>query len=1191
MISIAPEIHSSRQVGAAFRAAPTEAAEIFRLLVDSVQDYAIFMLDISGRILTWNPGAERIKGYSVAEAIGLHFSVFYPPEDVAANKPATELKVAAAEGRAADEGWRVRKDGSRFWANAVITALRSETGELLGFTKVTRDLTEQRQAAEALRRSEERFRLLIEGVEDYAIYMLDPDGNVTTWNSGAKRIKGYEPHEIMGRSYAAFFTPEDVAARRPQLELATARETGHFEEEGWRVRKDGTRFWANVVLTALRDSKGELVGFAKVTRDLTARKQAEDVARELVREQAARGAAEEAEGRLRDERERYKALSRRLEVILEAIADGITVQDRSGAIIFANTAAAKLSGFESVEAFLSADPAQIIGRFDLLDEQGQPFDLRNLPGRRVFDGERIATASLRVRERASGREFWTAVRSSPVLNDDGRAELAVNVLHDVSLDRQREEHERHLANATATLSSSLDYEAMLRALASELVPGFADWCSIHLLDGSELKSVAVSHADPARLAQVREYEQRHPPDPKAARGVWHVLTTGQYELYPRISEEPVQERAWDEEQLRSLRELGARSVIIAPICVRNQVRGTISLVSAESGRRYQDADARLAEELGRRAGTAIDNARLYSAERRARQQVELIARAGESFSGTLDYDATLLNVVNIVLPVLGDFVFFDVVESGDVRRIAQAHDDPLADEWIKQTKWVSLPSSGEPLCALSSGSTGFHPHIDEAWFEHLPAGSEQLVLLRQLELRSLVTVPMKARGELLGSLTICFGKSGRNYTIEDVRLVEELARRASVAVVQARLFGEARAAAKAAAEAARVAEEASRVKDEFLATVSHELRTPLNAILGWSGLLREKGQNPDATRAFEVIYRNAQSQSKIIEDILDVSRIVTGKLRLELKPADLVLVVSDAIDVVRPSAAAKRIALSFEPPRESCLLVADPERLQQVVWNLLSNAVKFTNAGGTVDVIVGRDGSNLVVTIRDDGKGISEEFLPYVFDRFKQADSSTTRKIGGLGLGLAIVRHIVELHGGQVSAASAGLGKGATFTITLPVRAVAPSAPPPAEPHRAPSVTALSGAARLAGLKVLVVDDEADARDLLRKALLEAGAVVEIAGSSAEAYDLLLSFRPDVLVSDLGMPDEDGFELMRRIRALAPGLGGDLPSMALSAYARVEDRTKALAVGFTTHMSKPVNPNELLDAISNLARFGPRSPS
>lgn len=376
------------------------------------------------------------------------------------------------------------------------------------------------------------------------------------------------------------------------------------------------------------------------------------------------------------------------------------------------------------------------------------------------------------------------------------------------------------------------------------------------------------------------------------------------------------------------------------------------------------------------------------------------------------------------------------------------------------------------------------------------------------------------------------------------------------------------------------AEEANRLKDEFLAVLSHELRTPLNAILGWARMLRAgmlKGE--DVGRALETIERNAQAQSQLIEDLLDVSRIVSGKLRLEMRTVDIADVVSEAIDTVQPTADARGVILtsSIAPAGP---VSGDAQRLQQVVWNLLSNSIKFTPRGGSVNVRVENAPAGVRIVVNDTGQGIDADLLPYVFDRFRQGASSPGKaRRTGLGLGLAIVRHLVEAHGGSISAASEGLGSGATFTVELPVMVGA------LETVHAPDTYAqrLQTTLTLDGTSVVVVDDEPDARELLLVALRQYGADVRIAASAEEAEAMLEERCPDVLVSDIEMPDVNGYDLIRRVRRSERAELRRLPAVALTAYARTEDRMKALLAGFQTHVPKPVEPAELVTVIASLA--------
>jgi PAS domain S-box-containing protein len=383
------------------------------------------------------------------------------------------------------------------------------------------------------------------------------------------------------------------------------------------------------------------------------------------------------------------------------------------------------------------------------------------------------------------------------------------------------------------------------------------------------------------------------------------------------------------------------------------------------------------------------------------------------------------------------------------------------------------------------------------------------------------------------------------------------------------------------------AERASHLKDEFLATLSHELRTPLNAILGWTRILSESREEEDLAEGLQTIERNARAQTVIIEDLLDMSRIISGKVRLEVKQIDLASIVHAAVDTTKPAADAKGVRVEMALDLPSGPMSGDGNRLQQVFWNLLTNAIKFTPRGGEVRVSIARVDSHVEVRVADTGEGIAPEFLPHVFDRFRQADASTTRRHGGLGLGLSIVKQLVELHGGSVRVSSGGLGQGAAFIVALPVAALyreSEAGSDRREPAAAPKLGELSSIhGRIRGLRVLVVDDEPDARALIKRLLEGCHASVTTAASAEEAMRLLQDGKFDLLISDIGMPGEDGYSLIRRVRALGPERGGETPAIALTAYARGEDRVKAMTAGFQHHIVKPVEAGELITVIAALS--------
>jgi signal transduction histidine kinase/response regulator RpfG family c-di-GMP phosphodiesterase len=472
--------------------------------------------------------------------------------------------------------------------------------------------------------------------------------------------------------------------------------------------------------------------------------------------------------------------------------------------------------------------------------------------------------------------------------------------------------------------------------------------------------------------------------------------------------------------------------------------------------------------------------------------------------------------------------------------------------------------------------------------------------------QSFLGTPIFFSAQVCGWLYVT-GKIGADeFSESDERLAVTLATQVAVAYENARLYAEAqrhtielqqevadrklaeeeRARMLIREQAARAeAEQANRTKDEFLATLSHELRTPLTAILGWSHLLQTKSLDQEnMDRALETIERNARSQSQLIDDLLDVSRIITGKLRIDMRPVELVPIIEAAIDSMRPTAQAKSIKFEVTCDKTASHVSGDSSRLQQVVWNLFSNAVKFTPEGGRVNVCLERSGEHAQIAISDTGQGIDPRFLPFIFDRFRQADGSTTRKYGGLGLGLAIVRHLVELHGGTINVHSEGVDRGATFTVLLPLETDDGELD---SGTRLLSIESADGdhsihcAPVLDGLRILLVDDEADTRELIAAVLTQCGAEVMSVGSAAEALTTLQVWMADLIISDIGMPEEDGYSLIRKVRQLGDEYSR-IRAVALTAYAGIEDQTRALSAGFQMHIAKPVEPDELVTKIANV---------
>ncbi|HEX8559694.1 MAG TPA: ATP-binding protein [Pyrinomonadaceae bacterium] len=910
-----------------------------------------------------------------------------------------------------------------------------EGGRLLRVWGTQRDATATKEAQDEMRRSEERYRSLLENANDI-IYSHDLSGNYLTINRAGAEATGYTREEILGGlNIAQVVAPEhlELAKRMTALKLADPESTTIYEVDI--IARDGRRLTLEVSTRIAYDRGGRPVAVEGIARDVTERVRASAERERLL--QSAREARSRAEEALRERR----GVEERLRALVEA--------------------SASLLGSPETEAVL---PAVV--------------DL----SRSLIKADAYAVWRYRPRESA-----WVVVASSGL----------------------SEEYAGERIEAPAGVS---------------LLP--------------EAPLVVEDVFD----------------DP---------LLAGRREVYRRE---------------------GVRSMLTLPLRAHGEPLGTLVFHHREP-RRFAETDVVVASALANLAASALRTAELYDEQRRLRGEAQtaerratFLAEATTLLTSSLDYEKTLEAVAHAAVPWVADWCAVDVVgEDGGVRRLAVAHVDPAKVEWARglAERYPYDPEAPHGLPAvLRTAASELYEEVPDELLAAAARDEEHLRIMRELGFTSVMVVPLTARGRAVGAITFVTAESGRRYGAEDLAFAEDLARRASLAVENARLY--------------RQAQDANRIKDEFLATLSHELRTPLTAILGWASMLLAGGFDAGATRrAVETIERNARAQRQIVEDVLDVSRIITGKLRLDLRPVEARGVLQEAVETVRPAAEAKGVYLSTLLSAEAGEISADPDRLRQVMWNLLSNAVKFTPRGGRVEVELRREGERAVVRVGDTGQGIAPEFLPHVFDRFRQADMGTTRQHGGLGLGLSIVRHLVELHGGEVTAESEGLGRGSTFTLRLPLR----DAPRQEARSQAPRASAAPGAAggvaaapSLAGTRVLLVEDEEDARTMLKTLLEGCGARVHAAGSAAEAWASLEGAGCDVLVSDIGMPTEDGYSLIGRVRERDARRGARTPSVALTAYAREEDRARSLSAGFDAHLAKPVEPAELLAVVAELAR-------
>ncbi len=998
----------------------------------------------------------------------------------------------------------------------------------------------------AARESDERLRFALDAAQ-MGTWDWNLESNTVAWSDNVERIHGLPPGSFDGtlESYERTIHPDDRERVSASIKRALAEGVPH-DVEYRIVGPDGMVRWIEGKGRVEYDADGRPRRMTGVCMNTTPRKAAE-IARVQVLEDSARAA-------------------QHLAAIVESSDDAIVSKDLNGTIQSWNRGAARMFGF--TEAEVIGRSITIIVPEDRLSEEEEILA-------RVRAG--VASEMETIRQHKSGRRIDISLKVSPVRDQSGRVVGASKIARDISARKQAEADRaelhrrlRMLVEASTSLLESPKTESVQFAsveLAKRLLvaDAYAVWVSDpqrpawHIVESEGLSSAFANRAIDA---------YRGKPTP---RGVLFR----EPRAIEDVGAEPMLEEQW-----AAYREEGIRSMLVCPMRLGTDRAGTL-VFYYRTRHAFSDIDIQASQALANLAAAALTTADLYEQQTAqkneaeyARRQAAFLADATTILSESLDYGQTLGAVARLAVPEIADWCAVDIIDpTGTLQRLAVAHVDQVKVA-LAQALHDRYPTDpdvpGGVHQVIRTGRPTMMGEIPPGLITAAARDDEHRQLLSQLNVTSYMCVPLTSTSGTLGAMTFAFGESGRRYTERDLAFAQDVAARAALAIENAFAY--------------RRSNEANRLKDEFLATLSHELRTPLNAILGYAQMLNMGMLDGDRqTNAVSVLTRNAESLRQIIDDVLDVSRITSGKLRLSMRSVELPEILENAIATVRPAADAKGVAMELSVAPSIPPVWGDPDRLQQVVWNLLSNAVKFTPGGGHVQLRLERNASGVRIIVTDDGRGIEPTFLPHIFERFRQADSRFSREHGGLGLGLAIVRELIELHGGTVSASSAGLGRGATFEIRLPTvmsqgaTVAGPrhgAASPAAEQPRLPE--------RLQGVHVLAVDDEEDALGLLRVILESAGAEVTTAGSAEQAIELLERNRFDALIADIGMPRIDGLELIRRVRQALPEPVNRIPAAALTAYARSEDRTTALANGFQLHIAKPVNPAALVLAVSSL---------
>lgn len=1021
------------------------------------------------------------------------------------------------------------------------------------------DITERKELEITLRQQQDFLTVLLDNVQA-GIVACDAEGKLQLFNKKAQSLHGLSEEPLFPEQWAEHY---DLYLPDGQTLMETADIPLFRALQGQQVDnlemiimpKQGLTRILTANGQAIVNLHGEKQGAVVVMHDITERKQAEEA--------------------LRKTEQLYRSVVNNIKEVIFQI-------DTVGLWTFLNPAWTEITGFSVDES---------IGTHFLTyvhpDDRQHHLELLQSLMQRQKDE---CNHEIRYLTKTGGLR-WIEVFARLNLEDNGTILGTSGTLIDITERKQSEEkrvqlareqvaraaaeaaHQQSafLAEISAVLSSSLDYEQTLQSVANLVVPHFADWCCVDLLNHNRtISRVAVAHADAEKVRLGREVIKLYPRYLDDGYGISQVMKTGQSQIIEKITDEQLAATIQDPKYLRILRELSLKSCIIVPLKARERVFGSISFIFTDSNRHYSRNDLTLAEDLARRSANAIDNAYLYQEAQQARQAAEKSADRTarlQTVTAALSESLTPLQVAEVIveqsMAVLAATSAMVVLVSKDRKELEIVKSVGFNADLIESWQKFSI-NSATPLAEAirteapvwletSAERIARYPHLAEVY--------------DQYDFKSWISLPLVTEGKSVGGMSLNF-REFKQLTQDDREFILALCRQCAQAIARSQLY-------EAERQARNEAEQANRIKDEFLAVLSHELRSPLNPILGWTKMLRTKRLDAAKTeQALETIERNTKLQAQLIEDLLDVSRILQGKMTLNVAPVNLAATIKAALETVELAAEVKNIQIQTQFNLASGTVSGDSNRLQQVFWNLLSNAVKFTPSGGRVEVLLDQVGMYAQIQVKDDGKGITPEFLPYVFEYFRQEDSATTRKFGGLGLGLAIVRNLTELHGGSVQADSPGQNLGTTFTVRLPLNIV--------KQEIASDHSHLETVINLTGMRILVVDDDPDMRELAEFILSQAGAQVTTAASGLQALTLLNQSLPDLLLSDIGMPEMDGYSLIRQIRQYSPSEGGTIPAIALSAYAGEINQQQALQAGFQQHIAKPVEPDQLIRAIAIL---------